>query len=130
MTITTFVARFFSVSLLVVGLSHAAQPKLWRDFFLVLKRTGVAGIIIAMFTFPVGLMLVVGHNVWVFDVPLIITISGWGMTIKSLTYALISGRAEKMIPDGSDAHRKYFWAGVGSIPVSLLLIWYSFFRAS
>ena len=87
MTITTFVARFFSVSLLVVGLSHAVQPKLWRDFFLMLKGTGVAGIIIAMFTFPVGLMIVVGHNVWVFDAPVIITISGWGMTIKSLIYA-------------------------------------------
>src|SRR5215470_15186474 len=48
MTITTFVARFFSASLLVVGLSHALQPKQWRDFFLQLKRTGVAGIIIAM----------------------------------------------------------------------------------
>jgi hypothetical protein len=130
MTITTFVARFFSVSLLVVGLSHAVQPKPWRDFFLLLKRTGVAGIIIAMFTFPVGLMLVVGHNVWVFDVPVIITISGWGMTIKSLIYALIPGSAEKMIPDDSDAHRKYAWAGAGIIPLSLLLIWYSFFRAS
>jgi len=129
MTITTFVARFFAVSLFVVGLSHAMQPKLWRDFFLLLKRTGVAGIIIAMFTFPVGLMLVVGHNVWVFDVPVIITVSGWGMTLKSLTYALIPGSAERVIPDGSDAHRKYAWAGAGSLPLSLLLIWHSFFRA-
>jgi hypothetical protein len=130
MTITTFVARFFSVSLFVVGLSHAMQPKQWRDFFLLLKQTGVAGIIIAMFTFPVGLMLVVGHNIWVFDVPVIITISGWGMIIKSLTYALIPGRAEKMIPNDSDAHRKYAWAGAASLPFSLLLIWHSFFRAS
>ena len=129
MTITTFVARSFSVSLFVVGLSHAVQPKLWRDFFLLLKRTGVSGIIIAMFTFPIGLMLVVGHNIWVFDVPVIITISGWGMIIKSVTYALIPGRAERMIPDASDAHRKYAWAGVGIIPLSLLLIWHSFFRA-
>ncbi len=130
MTITTFVARFFSVTLLVVGLSHVALPRQWRDFFLLLKRTGVAGIIIAMFTFPVGLMLALGHNIWVFDVPVIITISGWGMIIKSLTYALIPGRAESMIPDGRDAHLKYAWAGACSIPFSLLLIWHSFFRAA
>ena len=130
MTITTFVARFFSASLLVVGLSHALQPKQWRDFFLQLKRTGVAGIIIAMFTFPVGLLIVIGHNVWVFDAPVIITTSGRGMTFNSLTYALLPGRAEKMITDGSDAHRKYAWAGAAVIPLSLLLIWHSFFRAS
>jgi hypothetical protein len=89
----------------------------------------VAGIIIGMFTLPVGLMIIAGHNIWVFDLPVIITICGWGMTIKSLTYMLLTGRAERMIPDDGNAHRKYLWAGVGIIPFGLRLIWDSFFRA-
>jgi len=129
MSIPTLIARFFSVSLFLVGVSHLAQPRLWRDFFIKIKETGVAGIIIAMYTLPQGLLIILGHNIWVLDIPVIITICGWGMTIKSVTYAVLPGRAESVIPSGADAHRKYAWGGALMIPVSLLLIWHSFFRA-
>ena len=129
MSLTVFVARFFSVSILVVGVSHLLQPRLWRDFFILLKGTGVAGIIIAMYTFPLGLLIILCHNVWVWDAPVIITISGWGMTIKSLLYAFVPRMAERAIPDEANAYRKYALGGAFIIPVSLLLIYYSFFRA-
>ena len=129
MSISTLIARFFSVSLLVVGVSHLVQPSLWRDFFLRIKDTGVAGIIIAMYTLPQGLLIVLGHNIWVLDIPVIITICGWGMTIKSILYAIVPSRADAVIPTGPNAHRKYAWGGALMIPVSLLLIWHSFFRA-
>jgi hypothetical protein len=128
MTLQLFIERFFAITLLVTGVSHLAQPKLWRDFFLLLKKSGAAGIIIAMFTFPMGLALILTHNLWSFDVRLIFTICGWGMTLKSLTYALLAGRAEKMILDDANAHRKYALGGAVMIPVSLLLVYYTFFR--
>jgi hypothetical protein len=128
-SIPTLIARFFSVSLFLVGLSHVIQPRLWRDFFLKIKGTGVAGLIIAMYTLPQGLLIVLGHNIWVLDIPVIITICGWGMTIKSILYALLPNRAEAVIPEGPNAHLKYARGGALMIPVSLLLIWHSFFRA-
>ena len=128
MSIPNLIAKFFSVSLLVVGVSHLCQPILWRDFFLRIKESGVAGIIIAMYTLPQGLLIVLGHNIWVLDVSLIITICGWGMTIKGITYFIFPRRAERMIPVGPNAHSKYAWGGGLMIPVSLLLIWHSFFR--
>jgi hypothetical protein len=128
MTLSILIARFFSVSLLIVGVSHLVQSRLWRDFFLRIKNTGVAGIIIAVYTLPQGLLIVLGHNIWVLDVPVIITICGWGMTIKSIVYAIVPSRAEAVIPTGPNAHRKYAWGGALIIPVSLLLIWHSFFR--
>ena len=128
-SVPTLIARFFSVSLFLVGLSHVVQPRLWRDFFLKLKDTGVAGIIIAMYTLPQGLLIVLGHNIWVLDIPVIITICGWGMTLKSIIYVLMPKRAEAVIPVSPDAHLKYARGGALMIPVSLLLIWYSFFRA-
>lgn len=128
MTLQIFIARFLSISLLITAISHVAQPKLWRNFFLLLKGTGVAGIIIAMYTLPLGLVIVLGHNVWVMDVPVIITICGWGMVIKSVIYALIPGWVDRVIPEGENAHRKYVLAGVLMIPLSLLLVYYAFFR--
>jgi hypothetical protein len=129
MSLAVFVARFFSVSLLAVGVSHLIQPRLWRDFFILIKRTGVAGIIIAMYTLPQGLLIILSHNVWVWDVPVIITISGWGMTIKSLLYAFVPRMAERAIPEEESAYRKYAIGGALIIPVSLLLVYHSFFRA-
>jgi hypothetical protein len=129
MSLTVFVARFFSVTLLVVGLSHLVQPRLWRDFFIILKKTGVAGIIIAMYTFPQGLLIILCHNIWAWDVPVIITISGWGMTIKSLLYAFVPRMAERAIPEEESAYKKYALGGALMIPVSLLLVYYSFFKA-
>lgn len=124
-----FIERYFAITLLAVGLSHMALARQWRDFFLLLKGTGVAGIIIAMYTFPLGLFIVLGHNIWVFDLPVIVTVCGWGMTIKSASYALIPGQAERVIPSGANAHRKYFAGGFGALAIGALLLYHSFFRA-
>ena len=124
-----FIEKYFAISMLAVGLSHIALARQWRDFFLLLKGTGVAGIIIAMYTFPLGLLIVLGHNVWVFDLPVIVTVCGWGMTIKSASYALLPGQAERMIPSGERAHRKYFAGGFVALAIGALLLYHSFFRA-
>ena len=126
MSLSVFIARFFSVSILVVGLSHALQANYWRDYFLFLKKTGVAGIIIAMYTFPLGLLIVIGHNKWVFDLPVIITILGWGMTLKGIAYALFPKKAETLITENSKAYA----AAWPLIPLGLLMIWDSFFRSA
>jgi len=63
MTIATFIARFFSVGLLIIGISHLAQAKMWRDLFIAIKKTGFAGLIIVLFTLPQGLLIVLGHNI-------------------------------------------------------------------
>jgi len=115
--------------MIAVGLSHIALARQWRDFFLLLKGTGVAGIIIAMYTFPLGLLIVLGHNIWVFDLPVIVTVCGWGMTIKSASYALLPGQAERMIPTGERAYRKYFAGGLVALAIGALLLYHSFFRA-
>ncbi|HLL15090.1 MAG TPA: hypothetical protein VK388_08500 [Pyrinomonadaceae bacterium] len=125
-----FIERYFAITMLAVGLSHIVLARQWRDFFLRLKATGVAGIIIAMFTFPLGLLIVLGHNIWVFDLPVIVTVCGWGMTLKSATYALVPGQAERMIPAGANAHRKYAAAGFVALAIGALLLYHSFFRAA
>ena len=61
-SIPTLIARFFSVSLFLVGLSHLIQPRLWRDFFIKIKGTGVAGLIIAMYTLPQGLLIILDRK--------------------------------------------------------------------
>jgi hypothetical protein len=127
--VALFIERYFALCMLAVGLSHIALAREWRDFFLLLKRTGVAGIIIAMFTFPLGLLIVLGHNIWVLDLPVVVTVCGWGMTLKSVSYALFPGQAERMIPTGPHAQRKYRAGGFVALAIGALLLYHSFFRA-
>ena len=124
-----FIERYFAISLLAVGLSHIALARQWRDFFLLLKGTGVAGIMLAMYPFPLGLLIVLGHNIWVLDLPVIVTVCGWGMTLKSASYAFLPGQAERMIPAGANAHLKYRAGGFVALAIGALLLYHSFFRA-
>ena len=44
-----YIDAWFALSLVIFGLSHAAQPRLWADFFnaptsLELKRQGISGV--------------------------------------------------------------------------------------
>jgi len=129
MTVATLVARIFSVGLLIIGISHLLQAGLWRSFFITIKRTGFAGFIIAMFTLPQGLLIALGHNIWVLGIPVIITFFGWAMILKSVIYLLFPEKANASIPEGPESHKKYALVGALMIPVSILLIWHSFFRA-
>ena len=82
---------------LLIGLSHAAQPAAWVRFFEVVKGTGVAGFIIAMFSLPIGLVLLAGHQVWRWEPALLLTVAGYGLTFKSTLYLLAPRFADYMI---------------------------------
>jgi uncharacterized protein YjeT (DUF2065 family) len=87
----------YAAVMLIFGVSHAVQPRLWADFFLAMKRTGSASLIIGMYTVPFALVIVLGHNRWNWDWPLFITISGWCMMIKSIVYLVLPNVSERII---------------------------------
>src|SRR3954449_11919018 len=74
---------------LLMGLSHVMQPRLWTRFFERLKQTGLAAVIIPLYTLPFGLLLIATHTAWPLDWSLVYTIAGWMMTLKSTIYLLV-----------------------------------------
>jgi hypothetical protein len=82
---------------LLIGLSHLLQPRLWVRFFDHVRQTGLAAVIIPLYTLPLALVLVVGHNLWMWGWPLFLTVAGWGMLIKSTLYLLIPGLADRVL---------------------------------
>ncbi len=50
-----------------------------------------------MDTLPIGVILIVGHNVWVWDWPLALTVAGWAMTIKCTLYLLVPHTADRVL---------------------------------
>ncbi len=91
MDISTRIELFTGALLLILGLSHVVCPKAWSGLFSDLFVRPYSGLWIGMLTLPVGLLLVVTHNIWVADLGLIVTLLGWAWTIKGTLYLLVPG---------------------------------------
>jgi hypothetical protein len=68
----------------ILGLSHILQPRAWADFFILLRGKGEAGAFVDGFlNLPMGGIIVGFHNTWS-GIPLVLTLVGWCLLIKSL----------------------------------------------
>lgn len=96
MTLEAFIEWFAAIQLIVLGLSHIVQPRLWTMLFAELLTRPYAGLVIGMFTLPFGLLILLGHNTWALNVSVIVTILGWGWTIKGSLYLLAPAVPQKV----------------------------------
>ena len=91
------IERFVALSIVVIGLSHLFQPRMWVDFFVMLRAKGDAGVALVAFTsFPIGALIVSFHQVWE-GLPMIVTILGWGWTIKGALYFIFPALGRRML---------------------------------
>ena len=68
----------------VLGLSHILQPKAWAEFFILLRGKGEAGAFVDGFlNLPLAGIIIGFHNVWS-GIPVVLTLVGWCLLIKSL----------------------------------------------
>ena len=68
----------------VFGLSHILQPKAWAEFFILLRGKGEAGAFVDGFlNLPMAGVIIGFHDLWS-GIPLVLTLVGWCLLIKSL----------------------------------------------
>ena len=114
---------------LLMGLSHVVQPQLWVQFFEAVRNTGLAAVIVPLYTLPIGLLLIAGHNVWTWDWPLVLTIAGWGMTIKSAAYLLVPGFADRALSKKmATTPRSFQIVGAPMVVIGAILTWHAWMR--
>lgn len=108
----------------VTGLSHIIQPGVWVRFFIMLREKGEIGSFLNAFIhFPLGAFLVAFHNVW-HGIPLIVTLIGWGLTLKSTIYFVFPRYGMKMLGTISPKRSWHFVvAGVFSVLLAALIFY-------
>ena len=75
---------FAVVNFVVIGLSHIVQPRVWVEFFALLRAKGHPGVFAnGMLSLLVGSIIVAFHNVWT-GLPIVLTLIGWGQVVKGL----------------------------------------------
>lgn len=118
MTLTVSIAYAYAFSLVVYGLSHLLHPGRWAALFLGLRARPDGGLLIGLLALPLGLLMVAGHNVWVLDLPVLITVAGWLMLSKGVIYILAPQTFLKASPSSPDG----FVRGFRKVGVVMMLL--------
>lgn len=119
----TAIERLAAISFFVIGLSHIMQPRAWAQFFIDIREKGDTGSFINAFIhFPLGAMIVAFHPVWR-GLPMILTLIGYGLTIKGLLYFVFPGYGRKILASVSlERSREFVIAGIIHLGLSGLLL--------
>ncbi len=112
----------------IIGVSHIAQPRAWAQFFINMHSRGNAGSLqLALLHFPLGVLIIAFHNVW-HGWPIILTLIGWGLVLKSFLYFVFPKHGLKMLARVSlEKSWQFVVAGLFSLALSvflaMLLLW-------
>ena len=117
------VTKLAILCFLVTGISHIVQPRAWARFFMALHNKGDVGSFLnALLHFPLGVVIVSFHNVWS-GLPIVLTLIGWGLVLKSFIYLVLPGFGLKSLGRVSlQRSWEFVVAGVFSVGISGLLI--------
>jgi hypothetical protein len=120
----TSVEKLTALYFLVIGLSHIAQPRAWVQFFIMLReKQAVGSLLNGLVHFPLGVFIVAFHNVWS-GIPMIVTIIGWGLVIKSTIYFVYPWHGMRMLSTVSvERSWQFVVAGVMSVALAGLILY-------
>jgi len=128
MPIELLIERWFAIGWLIFGLSHLLYPVQWTALFLSVRERGAGGFLLGLFYLPLGLSVVLAHNVWVWGIPVAVTLAGWVMVVKSLVYLLDQGALLRVMPTGKRMERGFRIVGGIAILLGAWLIYDSLFK--
>jgi|GEM_PF-440930 len=115
----TSIEKLVAVFFLVTGLSHILQPRVWVEFFIMLReKREVGSFLNGLLHFPLGAFIVSFHNVW-HGWPLVVTLIGWGLVLKSLIYLTYPKHGMRMLARISvERSWEFVVAGVFAVAIS------------
>ncbi len=121
------IERAVALFYLIIGLSCIIQARIWIDLSKELLKNPNSLMRWSIQFLPFGLIVILGHNLWVPDWRVIVTLFGWLATIKCVLYLLFP-RWSAFILNWSDTFlRRYLTVGgVIIAAVAVILTFMSF----
>ncbi len=121
------IERAVALFYLIAGLSCILQARIWIDLSKELLKKPSSLIVWSIQFLPFGLIVILGHNLWVADWRVIITLVGWLATIKCVVYLLYPRWSAFMLNWSDSFMRRYLTVGGAIIAVlGMLLTFWSF----
>jgi predicted tellurium resistance membrane protein TerC len=116
------VTKLAIICFFITGVSHILQPRVWARFFIDMRSKGEVGsFLMALLHFPLGALIASFHNVW-HGLPVVLTLIGWGLVLKSFIYFTFPSHGVKMLARVSmERSWEFIVAGAFSVGISGLL---------
>ena len=118
------VERLVALCCFVIGLSHIVQPRAWAELFINWREKGVLGVFYTgLLHFTFGALIVAFHNVWR-GIPMIVTLLGWGWTIKGLLHLTYPSHGLRMLNRVTvERAWEFVVAGVVLVAIGAVITW-------
>lgn len=132
MTVELLIERVIAVGLLVVGLSHWLRAQMWADLFDAWWRNRFLPFYLGWLYLTLGTVIAFGHNVWAWDLVVIVTLLGWAWTLKGALYllwpSLLERVVEKSLAPDQHPERKFALVGAFMAVLGAPLAWRVFLK--
>ncbi len=115
---TLIIERIIASFLIVTGLSYLSHSSIWKDLIRELLAKPLWLMIWSLLFLPWGLIVIFGHNLWVSNWSVIITIVGWLITTKCVLYLVIPSWS-KFVKNWSDEFLQRYIKIAGGIETIL-----------
>ena len=125
------VAKIYSATLMIVGLSLVISPNFWAQFAIHVVRQRHGPIGISLTALPFALLIVLTHTVWAMTPTVIITICGWLMLFKHTLYLLWPRLPSLLLPSTEPKlERLYKRVGLAATVLGIYLCYYTYVDVS
>jgi len=89
MTVTLFLAKSFSIYLVVIGVAMLFNRKYYTNAAMEMLDHNGLSFFTSIFTLVLGIILVLFHNIWLLNWSVIITILAWLTLVKGVLRLLL-----------------------------------------
>lgn len=130
MPLEIIIARWTALMWIIFGLSHLLHARRWVQLLYPLKERPEGGFVLALLGLPFGLVMILGHNLWVWDIPVIVTIAGWATTLKSTIYLLFPTAHRRVMAANAKPEVGFRIVGAVFIVLGMVVGYHTFSRMS
>jgi uncharacterized protein YjeT (DUF2065 family) len=116
-------AWFVAAVLTVSGLSHLLHPRAWSAFFTDAFRWPGTAFVIGLLSFMTGLLIVLAHPAWPRRPEALVTLIGWGWTIKGALYQLAPAVPMRLAAPNVKRPGHFRWAGGLLVVLGIAIGW-------
>ena len=123
MSLSVFLAWLIGPLNIVIGLAILMNRNYYRDMVAKFMTDPQDYYFSGVAAFVIGMAIVVTHNIWVVDWPVLITLTGWGSLLKGSVRLLFPAFGKNLFQKELQSHSYLVLSGAILIPMGLWLTW-------
>lgn len=126
MDVSIFLAKVIGLYLLIMAIALFVNGQKIKPIMSDLVRNPALMFMIGFICLILGLLLVIGHNLWVADWRVLITIIGWLTLIKGVSRVIYPQMDSKMVNFFLESHSAIYIAALIDLVLGVFLIYFGF----